>query len=90
MVFHPSTLRRAVLNVLQNAIEAMTEALAEELGLRPLQARCHRGLGTRYATFRQREQARVELSTAVEMYRGMEMTFWLSEAEAALAQVHEG
>ena len=36
------------------------------------------------------EQARTELSTAMEMYRAMEMTFWLPETEAALAQVQEG
>jgi hypothetical protein len=35
----------------------------------------------------QREQARAELSIAMEMYRGMAMTFWLPETEAALAQV---
>ena len=35
----------------------------------------------------QQEQARAALSTAIEMYRGMEMTFWLPETEAALAQV---
>ena len=62
-------------------------ALAEELGMRPLQAHCHRGLGTLYATTGQREQARTALSTAIEMYRAMEMTFWLPETEAALAQV---
>jgi tetratricopeptide (TPR) repeat protein len=62
-------------------------ALAEELGMRPLQAHCHRGLGTLDATIGQRERARAELSMAVEMYRGMEMTFWLPETEAALAQV---
>ena len=61
--------------------------LAEELGMRPLQAHCHRGLGTLYATTGQREQARIALSTAIEMYRAMEMTFWLPETEAALAQV---
>ena len=55
--------------------------------MRPLQAHCHRGLGTLYATTGQREQARTALSTAIEMYRGMEMTFWLPETEAALAQV---
>ena len=62
-------------------------ALAEELGMRPLQAHCHRGLGTLYAATGQREQARAELSTAIEMYQAMEMTFWLPETEAALAQV---
>jgi tetratricopeptide (TPR) repeat protein len=65
-------------------------ALAEELGMRPLQAHCHRGLGTLYTTIGQREQARAELSTAIEMYQAMEMTFWLPQAEAALAQVKEG
>jgi tetratricopeptide (TPR) repeat protein len=62
-------------------------ALAGELGMRPLQAHCHYGLGTLHATTGQWEQARAELSTAVEMYRAMEMTFWLPQAEAALAQV---
>jgi tetratricopeptide (TPR) repeat protein len=62
-------------------------ALADELGMRPLQAHCHRGLGTLYATSGQATPARAALSTAMEMYRTMEMTFWLSQAEAALAQV---
>jgi tetratricopeptide (TPR) repeat protein len=62
-------------------------ALAEELGMRPLQAHCHRGLGTLYAKGGQREQARAELSTAIESYRSMEMTFWLPQAEAALAKL---
>ena len=62
-------------------------ALADELGMRPLQAHCHLSLGTLYAKGEQREQARAELSTAIEIYRTMEMTFWLPQAEAALAQV---
>ena len=64
-------------------------ALADELGMRPLQAHCHRGLGTLYAAAGQREQARAELSTAIELYQAMEMTFWLPETEAAVAQVEE-
>ena len=62
-------------------------ALAEELGMRPLQAHCHLGLGTLYHKMGQQEEARVEFSTAIEMYRAMDMTFWLPQAEAALAQV---
>jgi tetratricopeptide (TPR) repeat protein len=62
-------------------------ALADELGMRPLVAHCHLGLGTLYATTGQRAQARAALSTAIEMYRAMDMTFWLPQAEAALAQV---
>jgi hypothetical protein len=32
------------------------------------------------------QQARSALSTAIALYRAMEMTFWLPQAEAALAQ----
>ena len=63
--------------------------LAEELGMRPLQAHCHLGLGTLFAKIGQREQARTALSTAVDLYRAMDMTFWLLQAEAALAQREE-
>jgi tetratricopeptide (TPR) repeat protein len=63
-------------------------ALAEELGMRPLQAHCHRSLGMLYSILGQQEHARRELSTAIAMYRTMAMTFWLPQAEAALAMVH--
>ena len=53
--------------------------------MRPLQAHCHLGLGTLYARVGQREQARAELSTAMALYRSMDMTFWLPQAEATLA-----
>jgi len=43
--------------------------LAEELGMRPLQAHCHRDLGMLYATRGQQGQARAELSTAMERFR---------------------
>jgi tetratricopeptide (TPR) repeat protein len=61
--------------------------LAGELGMRPLVAHCHLGLGTLYVKTDQREQARVTLSAAIDLYRAMGMTFWLPRAEAALAQV---
>jgi tetratricopeptide (TPR) repeat protein len=60
--------------------------LAEELGMRPLQAHCHLSLGTLYAKTGQRQPARAELSTAIALYRDMGMTFWLPQAEAAVAQ----
>jgi tetratricopeptide (TPR) repeat protein len=62
-------------------------ALAEALGMRPLQAHCHRSLGTLYASQGQQDQARTALSTAIALYRAMDMTFWLPQTEAALAQV---
>jgi class 3 adenylate cyclase/tetratricopeptide (TPR) repeat protein len=61
-------------------------ALADELGMRPLVAHCHRSLGTLYAATGQREQARTALSTAIAMYQSMDMTFWLPQTEEALAQ----
>jgi hypothetical protein len=61
-------------------------ALAEDLGMRPLQAHCHRGLGTWYLQSGQRQQAHAVLTTTITLYRAMGMTFWLPQAEAALAQ----
>jgi tetratricopeptide (TPR) repeat protein len=62
-------------------------ALAEALGMRPLQAHGHLGLGMLYTTTGQREQAHTALSTAIAMYRTMAMTFWLPQAAAALVEV---
>jgi class 3 adenylate cyclase/DNA-binding winged helix-turn-helix (wHTH) protein/tetratricopeptide (TPR) repeat protein len=64
-------------------------ALAEELGMHPLLAHCHLGLGTLYAQLHRPDQARAELSTAIALYRAMQMTFWLPGAEATLAGVAE-
>jgi tetratricopeptide (TPR) repeat protein len=64
-----------------------TLALAEELGMRPLVAHCHHGLGRLYDQTGRGEEARVALSAAIGLYRAMDMTFWLPQTEAALAQV---
>ena len=61
--------------------------LAEELGMRPLIAHCQLGRGTLYSQMGQLENARAALSTALNMYRTMEMSLWLPQAEAALVQV---
>jgi tetratricopeptide (TPR) repeat protein len=61
-------------------------ALAEDIGMRPLQAHCHHGLGTLYATTGRREQARAELSAAMTLYRAMDMTFWIPRVETALTR----
>jgi tetratricopeptide (TPR) repeat protein len=60
-------------------------ALAEDLGMRPLQAHGHLGLGTLYAKTGQQAKARIELTAAIDLYQAMDMTFWLPLAEAALA-----
>ena len=62
--------------------EAM--ALADDLGMRPLVAHCHLGLGKLYRRTSQRDQAQEHLTTAAPMYREMEMTYWLEKAEAEL------
>ena len=71
-------------------------------GRSPLPAGPRPGRGTRHAPApgplpprprhaicqdRPGEQAHAELSAAIELYRAMEMTFWLPQAEATLAQV---
>jgi class 3 adenylate cyclase/tetratricopeptide (TPR) repeat protein len=60
--------------------------LAEELGMRPLLAHCHLGLGTLYHQVGRLELARAALSTALALYRAMDMTLWLPQAETVLAQ----
>ena len=62
-------------------------ALAEELGMRPLVAHCHLGLGKLYGRTRQREQAQEHLTTATAIYREMGMRFWLEQAEAEQAEL---
>jgi tetratricopeptide (TPR) repeat protein len=64
-------------------------ALAEELGTRPLVAHCHSRLGILYTMLGRQKQARIELSAAIDLYRAMDMTFWLPQAEAAVARVEE-
>jgi len=73
--------------VLAEAHYRQALVLAEELGMRPLVAHCHRGLGILYLKPGRGAQARLELSAAIALYRTMEMRFWLPQTEAALAQV---
>ncbi|MGH8066846.1 MAG: AAA family ATPase [Candidatus Entotheonellia bacterium] len=65
-------------------------ALADELGMRPLVAHCHQGLGTLYHKIGRFPDAHAELYAAIRLYRTMEMTFWLAHAEAELAKVQVG
>ena len=57
-------------------------ALAEELGMRPLVAHCHLGLGKLYRRTGNPQEASEHLTTATTMYRAMDMQFWLEQAEA--------
>jgi tetratricopeptide (TPR) repeat protein len=60
--------------------------LGTELGMRPLVAHCHLGLGKLYRRTGQSEQAQQHLSTATTMYREMDMRFWLEQAEAEMTE----
>jgi tetratricopeptide (TPR) repeat protein len=57
-------------------------ALAKELGMRPLVAHCHLGLGKLFQRTGKRQQAQEHLATAATMYQEMDMRFWLEQAEA--------
>jgi class 3 adenylate cyclase/tetratricopeptide (TPR) repeat protein len=62
-------------------------ALATELGMRPLVAHCHLGLGKLHRRTDKREQAQEHLATATTMYREMGMTYWLEKAEAEMREL---
>jgi class 3 adenylate cyclase/tetratricopeptide (TPR) repeat protein len=59
--------------------------LAEELGMRPLVAHCHLGLGELHRKSGRREPAREHLAAATTLYRELGMAYWLAKAEAARA-----
>ena len=61
-------------------------ALAEELGMRPLVARCHLGLGKLARRMRKQRVAQDHLTAAATMCREMGMRFWLEQAEAEMGQ----
>ena len=72
------------------ALEAETSyrqalALAHQLGMRPLLAQCELGLGLIYRQTGRDAEARSALEAAIDMLRALHMTFWLPQAEAALA-----
>jgi class 3 adenylate cyclase/tetratricopeptide (TPR) repeat protein len=57
-------------------------ALAEQLGMRPLIAHCHVGLGKLHCCAGERQKAEEHLTTGIAMMREMEMGIWLERAEA--------
>jgi tetratricopeptide (TPR) repeat protein len=71
---------------LKSAEEHYRQALAraDELGMRPLVAHCHLGVGKLYRRTGDRMKAEEHLTLAATMYREMGMAFWLEQAEALL------
>ena len=64
--------------------ERTEEALkvATQLGMQPEVAHCRLALGKLYRRTGKRQEAQEHLTTAVSMYREMDMRFWLEQAEA--------
>jgi hypothetical protein len=61
-------------------------ALASELGMRPLVAHCHFGLGKLHRHIGTHEPAQEHLTTATTMYREMGMESWLERVEMQLGE----
>jgi class 3 adenylate cyclase/tetratricopeptide (TPR) repeat protein len=62
-------------------------ALAGDLGMRPLAARCHVHLGRLFRKSDRQGQAREQLTTAMTLYREMDMRAWLDRTEAELREL---
>jgi len=61
--------------------------LARELGMRPLEGRCHLTSGCLDLRRGLPEAARTHLDTAAEIFRALGMPAWLAKAEAAMQSV---
>jgi tetratricopeptide (TPR) repeat protein len=55
---------------------------AERLGMRPLIARCHLGLGSLYRRAGKDQDARAHLATAAGFFREMQMRLWADRVDA--------
>lgn len=60
-------------------------ALASEMGMRPLLARCHLAAGVMHQVASQRSASIWHLRKATTLLESMGMRFWLAQAEAAVA-----
>jgi hypothetical protein len=58
--------------------------LAQELGMRPLVAHCHLGLGELIQKSGRQAEAQEQLTQAARMFREMGMQLWLEKADTAL------
>jgi len=69
--------------------ERLEEALAvaTQFRMRPEVAHCHLGLGKLHRRTGDRPKAEEHLATATTMYREMDMSFWLAQAERELGKV---
>jgi tetratricopeptide (TPR) repeat protein len=64
-----------------------TITLAADLSMRPLVSHCHLGLGKLYRRTGTRRDAQEHLGIATTMYREMDMTYWVEQAEANMMEL---
>jgi tetratricopeptide (TPR) repeat protein len=64
-------------------------ALAEPRDMHPLIAHCHLGLGKLHGITGQQDRALEHLILATRMYREMDMSFWLAQADAVMGKLRE-
>ena len=57
---------------------------ADHLGLRPLTARCHLGLGSLYRRAGKDQDAHAQLVAAAALFRKMQMPLWIDRVDAEL------
>jgi hypothetical protein len=69
-----------------SALFERARAIATELGMRPLVARCHLGLGALSRRIGNDRQAREHLTTAAALFGEMGMRFWHEQAVSMTAQ----
>lgn len=62
-------------------------AIANQIGARPLAARCHLDLGRLYRVTGQQESAKHHLDTAATMFRDIDMRSWLEKAKAERSEL---
>ncbi len=61
---------------------------SETVGMRPLSAHCHLGLGRLYHRTDRDSEAKAKFSQAVDLYRQMDMQYFLKQAESDLQVIH--
>jgi hypothetical protein len=68
----------------ESATGEVLSGVRSALGMRPLVAHCHLGLGKLYRRMGQRKQAQEHQPRATTMYREMGMTYWLDRVSTEL------
>jgi hypothetical protein len=71
----------------ESATGEVLSGVRSALGMRPLVAHCHLGLGKLYRRTGDRAKSEEHPTTARAMYREMDMRFWLEKADAELGGV---